>query len=152
MGSPENGAIILLWHALPRYVTCSNLVLPPKKKEVMTFSDIRPISLSNFNCKIFSKHFPVRLVHLFPYIISPQQTGFVSRRSIEENVLLVQEIMHDIRIRAKPANVGIKLNMTNTYERLSWLFLTKVLWEMGFGEMLIDMVFRIISKICIQVL
>lgn len=63
-----------------------------------------------------------------------------------ENVLLVQEIVHDIRIRAKPANVIIKLDMTKAYDRLCWLFLTKVLRRMGFGEMLIDMVFRIISN------
>lgn len=64
-------------HELPRYVTCTNVVLIPKKKEVMTFSVMRPISLSNFNSKIFSKILHERLVHLLPYIISPQQAGFV---------------------------------------------------------------------------
>lgn len=109
-------------HELPRYVTCTNVVLIPKKKEVMTFSVMRPISLSNFNSKIFSKILHERLVHLLPYIISPQQADFVKGRSIVENVLLVQEIVHDIRIRAKPANVIIKLDMTKAYDRLCWLF------------------------------
>lgn len=63
-----------------------------------------------------------------------------------ENILLVQEIIHDIRIRGKPANVVIKIDMTKVYDRLSWIFLTKVLRKMGFGEILIDMVYRIVSN------
>ncbi|XP_059277620.1 uncharacterized protein LOC132031700 [Lycium ferocissimum] len=53
--------------------------------------------------------------------------------------MVQMEIVHGIRIRGKPANVVIKLDMTKAYDRVSWLFLTKVLRQMGFGEMLIDM-------------
>ncbi|XP_060200436.1 uncharacterized protein LOC132628686 [Lycium barbarum] len=73
------------------------------------------------------------------------QSGFVKGRSIVENILLAQEIVHDIRIRGKPANVVIKLDMAKAYDRVSWLFLTKVLRRMGFGEFTIDLVFRVIS-------
>ncbi|XP_059288678.1 uncharacterized protein LOC132042067 [Lycium ferocissimum] len=75
-----------------------------------------------------------------------QMAGFVKGRSIVENILLVQEIVHDMRLRGRPANVVIKLDMTKAYDRVSWLFLTKVLRKMGFGEFLIDMVHRIISN------
>nr|XP_009627442.1 uncharacterized protein LOC104117989 [Nicotiana tomentosiformis] len=40
---------------LPQFVTHTNLFLLPKKKEVITFSDMRPISLSNFINKVFSR-------------------------------------------------------------------------------------------------
>lgn len=39
-----------------------------------------------------------------------------------ENVLLVQEIAHDIRIRAKSANVIIKLDMTKAYDSYAGCF------------------------------
>ncbi|XP_060212295.1 uncharacterized protein LOC132639929 [Lycium barbarum] len=68
------------------------------------------------------------------------------RKSIVENIVLVQEIVHDIRIRGKPTNVVIKLDMAKAYDRVSWLFLTKVLMKIGFGEFTIDLVFRIISN------
>ncbi|XP_060195363.1 uncharacterized protein LOC132624632 [Lycium barbarum] len=45
------------------------------------------------------------------------QSGFVKGRSIVENILLAQEIVHDIRIRGKPANVVIKLDMEKAYDR-----------------------------------
>ncbi|XP_060190777.1 uncharacterized protein LOC132620077 [Lycium barbarum] len=46
------------------------------------------------------------------------QSGFVKGRSIVENILLAQEIVHDIRIRKKPANIVIKLDMEKAYDRI----------------------------------
>jgi len=119
----------------------------PKKKEVNTFSDMRPISLSNFVNKIFSRVIHKRLVGLLPNLILDEQSGFVKGRSIIENVLLSQEIITDIRLRTKAGpNVVIKLDMTKAYDRLSWLFLTKVLRKMGFDERFISLIFGIISN------
>ncbi|XP_059310981.1 uncharacterized protein LOC132062423 [Lycium ferocissimum] len=62
-----------------------------------------------------------------------------------ENVLLTQ-IVRDIKKRTKTANVVVKLDMAKAYDRVSWLFLTKVLRKFGFSEVLIDMVFRLRSN------
>nr|XP_016444491.1 PREDICTED: uncharacterized protein LOC107769761 [Nicotiana tabacum] len=76
---------------LPKFVTHTNLVLLPKKKKVVTFSDMRPISLS-----------------------------FVKGRNIIENMLLTQEIITDMRLRTKAGpNAVIKLDMMKAYDRLS---------------------------------
>nr|XP_016442433.1 PREDICTED: uncharacterized protein LOC107767848 [Nicotiana tabacum] len=105
---------------LPKFVTHTNLVFLPKKKEVTTFSDMRLISLSNFINKVFSRVIHEMLVILLPNLISDEQAGFVKGRSIVEIVLLTQEIINDIRMRtnARP-NVVIKLDMTKAYDRLS---------------------------------
>lgn len=58
---------------LPKSVTHTNLVLLPKKKEVSTFSDLRPISLSNFVNKIFSRVVHDRMVGILPGLISSKQ-------------------------------------------------------------------------------
>ncbi|XP_019241420.1 PREDICTED: uncharacterized protein LOC109221391 [Nicotiana attenuata] len=122
-------------HELPKFVTRTNLVLLPKKKEVQTFSYLRPISLSNFTNKIISRVIHERLVDILPSVISDEQAGFVKGRSIVENVLLTQEIITDTRLRTKAGpNVFNKLDMMKAYNRLSWLFLTKVLRKMGFSE------------------
>ncbi|XP_060195442.1 uncharacterized protein LOC132624727 [Lycium barbarum] len=131
---------------LPKFVTHTNLVLLPKKEMVNTFSDMRPISLSNFVNKIFSRLIHERLVSKLSDIISLNQSGFVKDRSIVENILLTQEIVSDIRLRTKDANVIIKLDMEKAYDRVSWLFLTKVLRQMGFSEKMIDMVYRIVNN------
>ncbi|XP_059290764.1 uncharacterized protein LOC132044295 [Lycium ferocissimum] len=131
---------------IPQFITHTNLVLFPKKAVINNFSDMRPIILSSFSNKILSKVLQNRLIKVLPNIISNNQTGFVKGRSIAENILLAQEIIRDINMRAKHTNVVIKLDMAKAYDRLSWIFLTKVLRQFGFGEVLIDMVWRLLSN------
>ncbi|XP_070031030.1 uncharacterized protein [Nicotiana tomentosiformis] len=58
-----------------------------------------------------------RLESFLPSLLSPNQSGFVKGRSIFENILLTQEIVIDIRLRGKPANVVIKLDMSKANDR-----------------------------------
>ncbi|XP_070014295.1 uncharacterized protein [Nicotiana sylvestris] len=88
-----------------------------------------------------------RLVKFLPSLILEEQAGFVKGRNIVENILLTQEIVTDIRLRSKAGpNVILKLDMTKAYNRISWLFLTKVLRKMGFPERLIGIVFGLVSN------
>ncbi|KAH0655111.1 hypothetical protein KY290_030912 [Solanum tuberosum] len=75
---------------LPRFITHSNLVLIPKKEDVKSFTDLRPISLSTFANKIISRMIHERLVKVLPTLISANQTRFIKGRSIMKNVLLAQ--------------------------------------------------------------
>lgn len=84
-----------------KFVTHTNLVLLPKKNEVNTFSDMRPISLNNFINKIFSRVIHERLIGLLLSLISNEQAGFVKEGSIAKNVLLTQEIITGIRLITK---------------------------------------------------
>ncbi|XP_019241256.1 PREDICTED: uncharacterized protein LOC109221250 [Nicotiana attenuata] len=73
-------------------------------------------------------------------------SGFVKGMSIFENIFLTQEIVTDIRMRGKPANVVIKLDMAKAYDRVSWKYLMHVLRRMGFAECFINMVWNLISN------
>ncbi|XP_060216872.1 uncharacterized protein LOC132644300 [Lycium barbarum] len=81
--------------------------------------------LRNFSNKIFSRLLHERLVDKLADVISLNQSGFVKDRSIVENVLLTQNIVDDIRLWTKDANVVMKLDMAKAYDRVSWIFLTK---------------------------
>lgn len=107
---------------------------------------MRPISLSNFIHKVMSRIIHDKLEKFLPSIISPNQSGFVQGRSIIENVLLTQEIVTDISKRGKPANVVIKLDMAKAYDRVSWFFLMKVLKKIGFSNVFVDLIWRLISN------
>ncbi|XP_060210563.1 uncharacterized protein LOC132637499 [Lycium barbarum] len=84
--------------------------------------------------------------HFFQYfgIISNTQTSFVKGKSIVEYVLLAQDIIRDINKRNKLHNVVVKLDMAKAYDRVSWIFLTKVLRQFGFSEVIVDMVWRLV--------
>lgn len=75
-------------HELPKYITHKNPVLIRKKQEVQNFTDMRPISLSNFLNKIISRVVHERMVGVLPKLISQNQLAFVKGRSISENILL----------------------------------------------------------------
>ncbi|XP_075109238.1 uncharacterized protein LOC142181027 [Nicotiana tabacum] len=132
--------------ALPKSITHTNLVLLPKKPIVETFSDLRPISLRNFINKVLSTVLHDRLEIFLPSLISPNQPGFVKGRSIFENILLTQEIITNIRLRGKPANVVIKFDMAKAYDMVSWKYLLHVLGKIGFSEQFINMVWNLVSN------
>lgn len=57
---------------------------------------MRPINLNNVSNKVISKIMSTRLTSLLCRITSENQTGFIQGRSITENVLLAQEIIHNM--------------------------------------------------------
>lgn len=101
---------------------------------VRSFGDLRPISLSTFLNKVVSKVLQGRIDKVIYKIISSDQTGFMKEMSISENELLAQEIVKDINKKTRHVNVMVKLDMTKAYDRISWVFLTKIMRNFGFGE------------------
>lgn len=132
--------------ALPKFVSYTDVVLIPKKEKAITFSDLRPISLSTSVNKMISKVLHERIVVVLPNIISKNQIGFMNGRSIAKNVLLAQELIRDLRRKKKNHNVVVKLDMAKAYDKVSWIYLTKVMRKFGFNERIIDMVWRLISN------
>ncbi|XP_070041384.1 secreted RxLR effector protein 78-like [Nicotiana tomentosiformis] len=102
--------------------------------------------MSNFIDNVMYRVLHDRLERLLPSLISLNQSGFVKGRIIFENILLIQEIITDIRKRGTPANIVIKLDMTKAYDRVSWKYLLHVLRKMGFTENFINMVWKLISN------
>ncbi|XP_055830830.1 uncharacterized protein LOC129899847 [Solanum dulcamara] len=133
-------------HCIPRYISHACLVLLPKTKHPNKLSEYKPIYLSNFTSKIISKLLYLRLAPILPQLISDNQSGFVKGRSISENIMLAQEIIHNIKRPTVGDNVVIKLDMAKAYDRVSWSFTCMVMRRMGFGEVFIDMVWRIMSN------
>nr|XP_016474344.1 PREDICTED: uncharacterized protein LOC107796124 [Nicotiana tabacum] len=132
---------------LSRFFTSSCLILLPKVENPSSFNDMRPISLSNYSNKIISKIMSSRLNSILPKIIFDNQTGFLNGRSITENILLAQEIIHGICKKNFGGNVVIKLDMAKAYDRVNWKFLLNALRKFGFSENWIDLVWRSISNV-----
>lgn len=77
---------------------------------------------------------------MVPKIISKNQFGFVEGRNIAKKILLDQEIIRDIGKRNTHHNAVVNLDMAKAYDRVFWVFLTKVLKKFGFYKVLIDLV------------
>nr|XP_033513005.1 uncharacterized protein LOC117277715 [Nicotiana tomentosiformis] len=102
-----------------KFYTHTYLALIPKVDSPTSFADLRPISLSNYTNKIIFKILDDRLNPLLRGLISENQSGFVSGRSITDNVMLTQEIVHGISNLNNEGNVILKLDMAKAYDRNS---------------------------------
>lgn len=112
---------------IPKAITHTCLILIRKVDCPQTFNDLRPISLSNFSCKIISSLLNQRLSPLLHKLISPNQTGFIKGRSITDNITMTQEMVHNISKPSAYGNVVLKLGMAKAYDRVSWEYLCMVL-------------------------
>lgn len=83
---------------MPRSYTATTIISLPKKPNPATWSDFQPISLCNVTNKIITKLLTARLAPILPRILSPNQSGFVKGRLLSDNVLLAQELIHDLQI------------------------------------------------------
>lgn len=82
--------------------------------------------------KVLTKIVVNRLKPLLPDIISPNQTGFIPTRSIHENIVVAQEMMHSMRkIRGRNGFFVIKVDLMKAYDRLQWPFIHSVFVEVG---------------------
>lgn len=81
---------------LTKYYSHTYLALIPKVEAPSNFSNLRPISLSNYSHKIIFKVMSKRLNPILPRIISENQSNFVKGRSIIDNIFLAKEIVHGI--------------------------------------------------------
>ncbi|XP_019261255.1 PREDICTED: uncharacterized protein LOC109239187 [Nicotiana attenuata] len=80
-------------------------------------------------------------------LTSPNQIGFIKGRSITDNIMMTQDIVHNITKPSPRGNFVLKLHMTKAYDGVSWEYLFHVLREMGFSECWIESVWRLMSNV-----
>src|SRR3954465_1092794 len=78
--------------------------------------------------------------------IFEEQEGFVKGRIINDNILLANELIQDIRKEVRGSNLILKLDISKAYDSLNWHALIKVMRKFGFDERWIDMIWRLISN------
>lgn len=131
---------------VPRIISNALLVLLPKKLSPSTFADYRPISLCNFVNKVCTRIICDRLRPLLPDIISEEQSAFLRGRDISDNILLAQEMMAHLNRGTRGHNMMLKLDMMKAFDRVSWVFLRRLLLKMGFHFHFVDVIMNNLSS------
>ncbi|XP_057812491.1 uncharacterized protein LOC131026578 [Salvia miltiorrhiza] len=120
---------------LPHGLNSNLLCLLPKKTDAVLVSDFRPIVLGNFFFKIITKILASRLNEVAAVIVSANQFGFISGRSIQECILMASECVNCMEHSVQGKNMALKVDIRKAFDTLSWDFVEVVLDSFGFPQM-----------------
>ncbi|KAG1034961.1 hypothetical protein G6F43_013321 [Rhizopus delemar] len=109
--------------------TC--VCLLPKKGDLTSLQNWRPITLINCDAKIFTRMLNSRLGSVVSSLISPWQSGFMKDRFIADNGILVNLAMEQAAVRNSD-EIGILCDQEKAYDRIHPDYLRTVLEQYGF--------------------
>ncbi|XP_020585569.1 uncharacterized protein LOC110028165 [Phalaenopsis equestris] len=126
---------------MPQYFSQSTIILIPKGDQKTNWDHFRPISLTLLS-KLISKLLVFRLKPHLSWMVSPNQSAFVTGRHITDNVLLTQELLLDIDKPCRGGNLIYKLDIFRAYDTINWNFVLKVLKARGFQNAFCQIIHR----------
>jgi hypothetical protein len=128
------------------------ITLVPKVKEANTIKQYIPIYLPNVDFKIFPKLTTNRITPLADKIISSSQTAFIKGRNILEGVIILHEVICELRSSGKQG-VLFKIDFEKTYDKVRCDFVKEVMVEKGFPNIWISQTMSTIQgeRVCINI-
>ncbi|GKV15204.1 hypothetical protein SLEP1_g26006 [Rubroshorea leprosula] len=117
---------------LVRGLNSSFIALIPKKLNVGGLKDYRPISLLGCVYKLLAKVLANRLKSVIAEIVSETQSAFVGGRQLVDSVLVLNEVVDEVKRKKQPAFV-FKADFEKAYDCVDWSFLDWMMERLGFG-------------------
>ncbi|GJS87451.1 hypothetical protein Tco_0770087 [Tanacetum coccineum] len=121
------------------------IALIPKVNSPSLVNDYRPISCCNVLFKCISKIIVNHIKESLKVLISPNQSAFVPGRSIADNILLTQELMHNYHLDRGLPRCAFKVDIQKAYDTIDWDFLKQVLIGFGFHTRMIAWIMECVT-------
>lgn len=112
-------------------------LIPKKEKDKARLENWRPITLLNVDYKILTKALAKRLIVGIHEIIHPDQTGYIPKRSIGENIRTVNDII-DFCNHTNIAGVLVGVDFYKAFDTLAWDSIFVALRGFGFHDQFIS--------------
>ena len=117
---------------LPQPLRESIIILLYKKGNTLDPRNYRPIALLSVIAKLLSGIHNSRIKHILTHIVPPEQTGFIPKRSITENITLLHDALYFTK-RHHPSAIILSLDFQKAYDRVQQPVLLAILKQLGFG-------------------
>ena len=139
---------------MPESLNHTFIALIQKIKDPKRVFDFHPISLCNMVYKLIAKVLANHLKLILPHVVSDFQSAFLSERLITDNVLVAFETLHYLKQKTlgKLGFMALKLDMSNTYDRVEWEFLRRAMLHLGFVDRFVSMIMSCITSMSFFVL
>jgi len=121
------------------------LALIPKVSTPNSVLDYRPISCCNVVYKCISKIITNRIKDGLDDIVDINQSAFIPGRRISDNILLVQELMHNYHRNVGPPKCAFKVDIQKAYDTVDWDFLRSLLKAFGFHARMVSWIMTCVT-------
>ncbi|XP_026419678.1 uncharacterized protein LOC113315627 [Papaver somniferum] len=133
---------------LPDSLNDNYISLIPKIENPITPVDFRPISLINGLYKFISKILAMRLKTVLDEIIAPNQSAFIPKRQIVDNIVIAHEMLHTMNTsKSKKGFLALKLDLSKSFDKMEWNFIVKIFKNFGFSDKWCSMIYECISTV-----
>lgn len=107
------------------HINFTHIILIPKVKNHVKPSDFRSIILCYVIYKLVSKVLTNKLKMILPIIIYKNQSAFILKRLISNNIIVAFETLHSMKTRqkGKGGSMARKLEISKAYDYIEWSFL-----------------------------
>ena len=120
-------------------------LIPKNDKKVKGINDLRPISLTNFEYRIYTKILANRFNKLGPSLFSDCQTCSVKGRRINDSINTIKDVIEDANMKMIETYI-ISIDQSKAFDRMSHKYLFYLLDFIEFGRFLINSVKRIYGQ------
>ncbi|GJZ73239.1 hypothetical protein Tco_0637385 [Tanacetum coccineum] len=121
------------------------IALIPKVASPSRINDYRPISCCNVLFKCISKIIANRIKESLKVLVSLNQSAFVLERKISDNILLMQELMHNYHLDRGMPRCAFKVDIQKAYYTVDWGFLKEVLMAFGFHHRMVAWIMECVT-------
>ena len=127
-------------------------LIPKNSKEVKTVNDMRPISLTNYEYRIFTKVMANRIRKISMKLIGENQTCSILGRRINDNIVQIRDIIEDANTKNKETFV-VSVDQSKAFDSISHKYLFKLLKHLNLGYFFENTIRRLYSNsyACVEV-
>jgi len=123
-----------------------------KKGDPLDLNNRRPITLLNVDYKIFSKLLTNRIKAFLPSLISNHQQGFVPRRLLFDNIILLDSVFQLCKTDAISSPILTFIDFRKAFDTVSHDSIIRTLEHLAFPQSIITTIWNMLSDTFVQVL